>query len=58
MVWREGLLFVGCGNVGESVLMAADVSSDEVSLGLDLKPESNRRFVTDDVAAIFVGCGN
>lgn len=58
MVWREGLLFVGCGNIGESLLMAADVASDEMSVGLDIKPESNRRFVTDDVAAIFIGCGN
>ena len=58
MVWREGLLFVGCGNVGESLLMAADVASDDNSVGLDVKAECNRRFVTDDVAAIFIGCGN
>jgi hypothetical protein len=58
IVWREGLFFVGCGNVGESLLMAADVASDEMSVGLDSKPDNNRRFVTDEVGAIFVGCGN
>ena len=60
MVWREGLLFVGCGNVGEGLLMAADVSSDELSVGLDPKPDkgASSRYVTDDVAAIYIGLVN
>ena len=55
LVWREGLLFAGCGNVGEGLLMAADTASEEISVALDSKPDKYSRYVTDDVAAIFVG---
>jgi hypothetical protein len=48
LLWREGVLFVGCGaELGKDVLMIGDIST-----GVDRF--ENNPFVTDDVTGIFL----